>query len=158
MPRHRYHIPYTKPTRAIIRWIWGELRDNRRQALLNMVLGVAMVLLDLVFVWGTKLAIDTATVQAHGASLAVVSALLVAIILCQIAIGFASKWVHALLGVKALNGMQRKVFGHMMQSEWNGLDRYHTGDVLNRIEKDATQVINFVTDSLPSLFTAALPT
>ncbi len=156
MPRHRYHIPYTKPTRAIIRWIWGELRDNRRQALLNMVLGVTMVLLDLVFVWGTKLAIDTATGQAHGASLAVVSALLVAIILCQIAIGFASKWIHALLGVKALNGMQRKVFGHMMQSEWNGLDRYHTGDVLNRIEKDATQVINFVTESLPSLVTVVV--
>src|SRR5574344_1329568 len=100
------HKPTAYPTRLILRWIWAQFRDNRYQAFLNMLIGVSIVLLDFLFVWATKLAIDIATAKETAFSLTFAGLLLIATIALQISLSVADKWVHALLGVKAQNRMQ----------------------------------------------------
>ena len=84
------------------------------------------------------------------------AALLVGILLSQLCIGFASRWVKAILGVKAQNHMQLSYFGRLLHSEWQDRNRRHSGDILNRLERDVLDVVNTVTETVPSMAAVCL--
>ena len=46
--------------------------------------------------------------------------------------------------------MQQRVLDRILRSEWRGKESRHSGDVLNRLEFDVTNVVNFLTETLPS--------
>ena len=140
-------------TSTILHWIWTQFKDNRVQATLNTIIGIGLVALDLLFVWATKLTIDIATHQSQAMPLFTSGLILLLIILLQISISFADKWIRAILGVKAQNQMQRKIYTHIMNCEWSKMIKFHSGDILNRIEKDVTSLVDFITESIPSLIT-----
>ena len=53
--------------------------------------------------------------------------------------------------------MQQKLLDRILRSKWNGKGTHHSGDVLNRLETDVTNVVNFLTEVIPnSLSTLAL--
>lgn len=145
---------HSYPTLA--RWLWRAGRGYRKQSLLNVLLGALMVVADLSFVWATKLAIDIATGATAGISLTFAIILLVALIILQMSISISGRWVRALLGVRAQNDMQRRLFHRLLLAEWQPLRRMHTGDLINRLERDVTDIVNFTTESLPSLLTTVL--
>ena len=117
-------------------WLWHTGRGHRLQALLNTSLGVASVLTALLFVWATKLTVDIATHADHRLTLTQALALLSGLALVEILLGVASRWVRALLGVKAQNALRATLFAHLLRCEWQGLKAYHSGDLLNRMEKE----------------------
>ena len=117
---------------------------------MNTFIGLALVIADLAFVWATKWAVDIATDYEHQFSLRPAIALLLFIILLQVALGLTGRWVRATLGVKSANRMQRELFSRLLESSWAGLRKYHTGNLLNRLERDVSDVVAFLTESLPS--------
>lgn len=135
---------------SIIRWLWDTSRSLRVQSLLNALIGILGVGLDFAFIAATKLAIDIATSEHHPDSLRLAATILIAIILCKITTGFASKWIAALLGVKSQNRMQIRLFRRLLDSEWNGLEKRHSGDVLNRLERDVRDVTSVITETIPA--------
>lgn len=122
---------------------------------LNIVLGTAYVAATLAFVWATKWTVDIATKSAEG-NLNYAIALLVGVMLIEIILGFTSKWVRAVLGVKARNKMQERLFARLLNCEWLSVKKYHTGDVLNRVMEDVVVVVNLLTEDLPSLITTLI--
>ena len=59
-------------------------------------------------------------------------------------------WIRNLLGIKAQNRMQQRMLDRILRSEWQGRERLHSGDVLNRLEGDVSQVVGFLTETIPS--------
>lgn len=116
---------------------------------MNIVLGLTVVALDFAFIWATKLTIDTATGQDRH-PLWLGCALLVGIGLLNISISFARQWSSALLGVKSQNLMQLRAFARLMHSVWMGKEQFHSGDVMNRLIKDANEITTVITDTLPA--------
>ena len=79
------------------------------------------------------------------------------LILCNFALNIASVWIRNILGIKAQNRMQQKLLDRILRSKWNGKETHHSGDVLNRLEIDVANVVNFLTEVIPnSLSTLAL--
>ena len=140
----------TTSIRDLSCWLWRSSRGLRLQALLNAVIGILSVILDFAFIYATKWTIDIATVRAEG-SLRLAAYALVAIMLSKIMLGFARKWVGALLGVRSLNILQRRLFSHLLQSEWNGQEDRHSGDTLNRMEQDVRDLTSCITETFPAL-------
>lgn len=134
----------------IIKWLWRNMRGLRLQAILNTVLGMSLVLVDLAFVWATKLAVDIATANETRYSLNQAIILLVLIIVVQIALGVSNRWITATLGVRAQNRMQERFFNRLLSSDWMGVRKYHSGDLLNRMMRDVSDVVTFLTNTLPS--------
>lgn len=137
--------------KQIALWLWNTWKGYRLQASLNAIIGLVLVLSELAFVWATKLSIDVATHVNHDFSLQGAIALLVGILLLQQALGISAKWIRATLGVKAQNRMQQSVFGRLLQSQLKALRKFHTGNLLNRIERDVTDVISLLTEHIPAL-------
>ncbi len=131
-------------------WLWRSSRGLRLQSVLNALIGILSVILDFAFIYATKWTIDIATVRAEG-SLRVAAYMLIAIMLGKIVLGFSRKWVGALLGVRSQNILQQRLFAHLLQSEWNGLEDRHSGDTLNRMERDVRDLASCITETVPSL-------
>ena len=140
----------TKSNREVASWLWLSSRGLRLQAVLNALIGILSVILDFAFIYATKWTIDIATVRAEG-SLRVAAYMLIAIMLGKIVLGFSKKWVGALLGVRSQNILQQRLFAHLLQSEWNGLEDRHSGDTLNRMEQDVRDLASCITETVPSL-------
>ena len=126
------------------------------QSLINATSGIIRVALDFAFIWATKQVIDVATgvehtggLLPHPTTLMQAGILLVSIMVMQMALGYAGRWIAALLGVNAQNRMQRRIFRHLLRSEWRGKETRHSGDVLNRLVSDCQTVVNVVTDTVP---------
>lgn len=136
--------------REIASWLWRSSRGLRLQAVINAVIGILSVCLDFAFIYATKWTIDIATNRAEG-SLRIAAYALVAIMVSKILLGFARKWVSALLGVRSLNIVQQRIFAHLLQSEWNGHEDRHSGDTLNRLEQDVRDLASCITETVPAI-------
>lgn len=143
-------------SKSNIQWLWTVGKSYRLQALLNTLLGILIVGADLLFVWSTKLAVDIATKANTSVTLSTAFMLLAGVILLQIILGIASRWVKATLGVKSLNRMHSSFFHLLLNSDWRKLRGFHTGDLTNRLQRDASEVTNFLTESLPTLVTTLI--
>ena len=135
-------------------WLWRSSRGLRLQAALNAVIGIVTVCFDFAFIYATKWTIDIATGRAEG-SLRVAAYALIAIMVSKITLGFARKWVSALLGVRSLNILQSRLFSRLLQSEWNGQEDRHSGDTLNRMEQDVRDLTSCITETIPALLEAS---
>ena len=152
-----FNTPKTKyNVRDIFRWLWRAWRGNRLQAILNALVGLLGVIISLSSVWAVQHAIDVASHEIEGKILIAVL-LMGALILCNFGLNIASVWIRNLLGIKAQNRMQQKLLDRILRSKWNGKENLHSGDVLNRLETDVANVVNFLTEVIPnSLSTLAL--
>ena len=144
----------TYPVKTIIRWLWRSSRDNRLQAVLNTLIGLLEVAVSLASVWAVQRAVDIASHSREGDVMTAV-ALMAVLILCTFALGVASVWVRNILGIRAQNRMQQRMLGRILRSEWQGRESMHSGDVLNRLEQDVTNVVNFVAETLPNALSVA---
>lgn len=134
-------------------WLWRAWRGHRWQAFLNTAIGISTVVVNLAFVWCTKLAIDIATHTESRFTLAESLGFLTALLAMDIALSISSRWVKATLGVKAQNTVRSKVFAHLLRTTWKGLKAYHSGDMMSRMERDVTTVVGYLTESLSALIT-----
>lgn len=140
----------------IILLVWHQLKANRLQFFNNIVAGLIIVALDFFFVWITKKTIDIATDVSNCFSLTTATFLLVITMVLQLIISAWRSWINAMLSVKATNKMQLDIFKNAISTPWLFRNKYHSGDLVNRIEKDVNIIINFVTDTLPSFFVVAV--
>lgn len=141
-------------TRQVLIWFWQIFQQVKLQSLINTVSSIARVLLDFAFIWATKHAIDIATGSASPSffgpsTLFQAGVVLVIVMALQLALGYTNRWMSALLGVEAKKRMQRRLFEHLLRSEWHGREQRHSGDVLNRLVSDSQTVVAIVTDTLP---------
>ena len=119
------------------------------QAALNAVVGLLSVGVSLTQVWAVKHAIDVASGDEQG-NIYMAVAFMGVLILIDFALNISGIWIRNLLGIKAQNRMQQRVLDRILRSEWRGKESRHSGDVLNRLEFDVTNVVNFLTETLPS--------
>lgn len=138
----------------IVHWLWRALAGNRLQAGLNAAVGLAGVAVDLCSVWAVQRAIDIAAGARHG-SLGLAVGLMALFIACGFALNVSRVWIKNILGIKAQNTMQRQMVDRLLRSEWRGRERYHSGDVINRLEQDVSTVVTFVTETLPGTLSVA---
>ena len=135
-------------TLQTLRWFVRTSRGIRLRSIANTLTGVIGVGLDFAFIWATKRCIDTATHQTEG-SLTESALLLGAVMASIIALGFARNWLAAILGVQSTNKIQRRMFETVLGSVWLGRDRQHTGDTMNRLDRDVRDVTGVISNTLP---------
>lgn len=132
---------------TIMRWLWRVWRGNRLQALLNAVLGLSSVVVSLAQVWAVQHAIDVASGVTSGSIYGAV-AVMGGLVVCGFALDVSGVWVRNILGIRAQNRMQQRMLDRILRSEWHGRERFHSGDVLNRLESDVANVVGFLTETI----------
>ena len=135
--------------REIMKWLWRAWHGNKLQATLNAAIGLMGVAVSLAQVEAVKHAIDVASHVVEG-SLYKAVGIMAMLILANFALSISGVWVKNILGIRAQNRMQQRMLDRILRSEWHGKESHHSGDVLNRLEFDVTNVVNFLTETLPN--------
>lgn len=135
--------------RNILRWLWQASRGNRLQAGLNASVGLLEVAVSLLQVWAVKRAIDIAAGSQDGNLYWAVGVMGI-LILADFALHISAIWIRNILGIRAQNRMQQRMLDRILRSEWHGKEQRHSGDVLNRLEGDVKNVVDFLTETLPN--------
>jgi ABC-type multidrug transport system fused ATPase/permease subunit len=84
--------------REILRWLWHAWQGNRRQAILNAVIGLSEVAVNLGSVWAIKNAIDKA-IGSVESDIYWAVALMALLIVCNWVLHIAGVWVKNILGI-----------------------------------------------------------
>ena len=145
-----FNAPESKyDSKTILKWLWRAWKGNYLQAVLNAVVGLLSVVVSLASVWAVQRAIDTASGVISGSVYAAVGVMGL-LVLCRFALQISSVWIRNILGIRAQNRMQQRMLDRLLRSQWHGKTRLHSGDVLNRLEFDVNNVVNFLTEIIPN--------
>ena len=112
--------------------------------------GVLNVSVSLCFVFVCKHLIDIATGISNdslGAYIGWMSICLTA----QLLLSVIRSRLTTRTEVKLRNGLHNRLFEHLMKSQWNGRETFHSGDLLNRIEADTASVTDTVCRTVPTV-------
>lgn len=134
--------------RNVTKWLIRIAAGVRTQAIATAMLGLLGVAISLAQVGAVKYAIDVAAHSASG-SLPLAVALIGALIAADFAVSISRLWIRNTMGVNARNRMQQQLLNHLLHSEWKGRERWHSGDVVNRLENDVSTVVTFLTETMP---------
>lgn len=149
--RYRLH-----DLRTLGRWLGRTWQRHRLQATLNTAVGLVAVAADLAFVWATKLCVDIATGVETRLTLTSGLAILAGITVLQLSLGVCVKWIRATLGVEAACRMQRDLLERLLHADWTSVRKFHSGHLLNRLERDTQDITNFLTEQIPQFISTCV--
>ena len=124
-----------------IHWLWAASRGFRLSVVYCTLAGSLNVSVSLFFVFVCKHLIDIATGVSDD-SRCMCAQLLLSVIRSR---------QSSRAEIRMRNGLHGKLFVHLMESQWNGRERFHTGDLLNRIEADTASVTDTVCRTVPTV-------
>lgn len=136
-------------TRTLVKWLWKHHKGCRLQAIINVVIGLLQVALGLLGVELIKQLTDVATHNQQG-SLVTLAIILASVLILELLLNITKTWVRAVLGVRTQNIMQQYFFSRLLHGEWSGVGKMHSGDVLNRLFGDVSDIVALMTEVVPS--------
>lgn len=137
--------------RALVR----SLAPLKWRVAVSCIIGLLIVCGSLAFVWSSKRVVDIATGHLSlplDSAVVLMAAVMLFQVLCRVA---ASYW-EGFIVLKAANERRAYAFDKVMCSAWNGQDKYHSGDTVNRLEDDIREVTGFLCVNLPECFSTVV--
>lgn len=139
--------------------MWVRSKGIHIAVVVNILLGFLLVGLNLFFIWICKRLIDIATgaiTPASGAvynTIVIYCIIMVVVMLARVVISaFAARLENTTYS--KMNFIIRSyLFSNLLQSQWHGKEKIHTGDTMNRIFSDVDNVTKLIADEFPSFFT-----
>jgi ABC-type multidrug transport system fused ATPase/permease subunit len=137
-----------KDFRSCLRSMGRKMRLVRSKLALSVFIGLLNVAASLAFVWYSKRVVDIATGNID-ASFETAVALMAGIMLLEIVFRTAERWWNGYITVDTQNRLRQDLFGRVMRSVWQGREKMHSGDAVNRLEEDIRVSVDFICSTFP---------
>lgn len=138
-----------------IHTLWNMSCGYRSYLSAHILTGSVRIILSLAFVAVSKQIIDIATHQTDG-HLSQWLLLLVGCMLLQLLLSGLISRLHVAVSISLSNHLRNRLFNHLLKSQWHGREKLHSGDVLNRMQKDVDTVVSLLCTSCPAFFITLL--
>jgi len=135
-----------------MRWLWHHSRGVRASLIANVLLGILNVALNLAFIVVCKRIVDIATGVVEGSMLQFTIIVLILIAL-RLAVSAINVKIESLASSKLNFIIRKDLYSSILNSEWAGKERRHSGDTLNRLETDVNTVVSVICSDAPQFIT-----
>lgn len=142
-------------TISTLRWVWRAVKGSRQAILLKALVGTAYVSASLLFVWVSKQLVDSVTVKTAD-SISWPIALLIGSLILQLILAVVENRLGNLNVARLKNRLRQRLFTTVLTSRWDGRERLHTGDVMNRLEEDVRLTTEALCKNLPDAFVTSI--
>ena len=136
------------------KWIAAYTRRYRAAVIIYTLLGILSASFALVSAVASKYTIDIITGHDR-ARLWFVIAVMIASSVVSVALKSTVSRISAKVSIKVNNDIQAEVFDKVIRADWNTLNGYQGGDLLNRLNSDAYTVAGNAISWLPDLIIAS---
>ncbi len=134
------------------KWLLGYVSKYRLQIVLYVVIGLISTGMGLGSSVASKYLID-AVVSHNNDTIFKSAAFAVGLGITQYFVGAAVSRIAGVVGTKISMEIRSGVYEHITYSKWENIRKYHSGELLNRIEGDVGAVSNSIVSYIPSVFT-----
>lgn len=136
------------------KWLLHYVSRYRLQIVLYIIIGLISTAMGLGANVASKYLIDAVLFPEHDSEAIIRSAVLaVALALTQILVGAVISRIAAVVGTKISSEIRSSVYERITFSKWEDIRKYHSGDLLNRIEGDVSSVSSSIISYIPNIFT-----
>lgn len=132
-----------------IHWLWTLSSKCHFRLLISVFYGTARIITSLTFIWLCKRLIDIATRHTKG-EIGTTLLFLIVCVLFQILLSALASRVTAGTDIRLRNDLRHSLMRHLLKSRWSGREKFHSGDVLNRLETDVDTVTTLLSTTVPS--------
>ncbi len=148
-----------------IRFYIREIARFRWAYVLVLTCQLLMVALSLTYVWLSKRIVDEAVLQSAKRSaglecgwdnLAVCAVLFAVLALLRPSIVAVKSYFQSRISVNMANDLRLRLFDRLLHLKGGYLRKYHSGDMLNRLQVDVSSIASTFCSSVPDLFWAVL--
>ena len=133
-----------------IQWLWQYVCRYRLTILIHILLGVFGILMSLGSSVASKFLIDAVTGYNSG-TIGLAAALMIGMQLGNIAMKSMASRVGAVINIRVQNEIQAEIYDRILDTDWESLEQFRSGDLLNRLNSDAGTVSGGVTSFIPNL-------
>lgn len=141
-----------KKLQAYVNWLWRHSHGVRARLIANVLLGILNVALNLAFIIVCKRIVDVATGDLEGNMMQYTVAVLVLIVL-RLTVSAVNIRIESLATSKLNFIIRQDLYSGILNSEWAGKERRHSGDTLNRLETDVNTVVSVICTDAPQFIT-----
>ena len=143
-----------------VKWFFREIARFRWTFVAVLLFQVVGVAISLFYVWLSKDLVDTAVEHFQGdlqrqriISLAIIFTL---VSLSRPILTAIKSYMQSRMAVNMTNSLRQRLFDEMLKTEVDVGRKYHSGDMINRMESDVSAVTNAFCAAVPNLFWAGL--
>lgn len=143
-----------------VKWFFREIARFRWTFVAVLLFQVVGVAISLFYVWLSKDIVDTAVEHFQGdlqrqriISLAIIFTL---VSLSRPILTAIKSYLQSRMAVNMTNSLRQRLFDEMLKTEGDVGRKYHSGDMINRMESDVSAVTNAFCAAVPNLFWAGL--
>ncbi|WP_321480781.1 ABC transporter ATP-binding protein [uncultured Bacteroides sp.] len=129
-------------------WAWSITKSYRHKIALYMLLETISIVLTLLFIYCSKQVIDVATKMIPG-NLKILVIYLVLSIVSSIIVDLISSWLSESIKIELKADIQNSLAYTQMMSAWTAIKKWHTGDLLVRLNSDCSEVVQMLAYSFP---------
>lgn len=134
------------------KWLFKYIVKYRATIIVYVILGVVSTVMALGVSVTSKYLVD-AVIDKASDTILHSAALAVGLVLFQYLFQALSSWITAVVSSKVNNDIRREVYSKILCAKWKDIGSYHSGDLINRLEGDASTVSSGVISFIPSAFT-----
>ena len=134
------------------KWMFGYIKRYKYILVLYIILGLFASAMSLGASVASKYLID-AVVQHSRSELTKYVCLAVGLAVFQCVFQALSSWLTSVVSSRVNNEIRQEIYSHIISAEWEDIGAFHSGDLLNRLEGDASTVSSGVIGFVPSVFT-----
>jgi len=138
-----------------LHWLWRHSEGARGAIFANILLGILNVGLNLYFIFLCKRLVDIAT-GAYDGSLGLYTGIVLAVVVLRLTVTAVNVRLENLTGAKMNFIIRKGLYSDLLQSEWLGKERRHSGDTVNRLETDVNTVTNVICSDVPQIVTTVV--
>lgn len=131
------------------RWVWSISDACHGWIAGSSVLDLVSMALSLLAIYWSKQAIDIATGAVEGKLLLSVIYIVVFMLLAVL-LGLVSTWITERVRIQLKIRLQSQLSDMSMMCSWADSGRWHTGDLLTRLNDDCDEVVRMITYTFPS--------
>ena len=143
-----------------VKWFFREIARFRWTFVAVLLFQVVGVAISLFYVWLSKDLVDTSVEHFQGdlqrqriISLSIIFTL---VSLSRPILTAIKSYLQSRMAVSMTNSLRQRLFDEMLKTEVDVGRKYHSGDMINRMESDVSAVTNAFCAAVPNLFWAGL--
>ena len=146
------YVSLLKNLSAEWKWMLKYMLKYKTEIILYVVIGLLGIGMGLGTTVASKYLID-AVVTHNNDTIAVAVSFVVGLSVMQIVINALTSRITSVVGTRIKNEVRSDIYRHIVMSEWENINKYHSGELINRLEGDVTSVSGSIVTFIPNVFT-----
>ena len=132
------------------KWLFRYIKKYRLITVAYVVIGILSAVMSLCVSVASKYLID-AVVDMQTEKLVPFGVTVIALAVFQHVFQALSSWLISIVSTKANNEIRSQIYSSIISAEWKNISKFHSGELLNRLEADVAAVSSGALTFIPGL-------